>query len=147
MSKHSEPLSKYDNAKPSEVTDVFWLHAERQKGKYHAYTRRGGKWLIFLPFTAVDEVWYKIKHATEEGRLGAESKVATARPNPNSVDPKKSVICVYTYDWQDKVDVRRVREELRKLGITNRIPYKSNEDTSSGKYRITGHTGISKYYE
>jgi hypothetical protein len=40
---------------------------------------------------------------------------------------------VYTYDWQDEKDVRRVRQELRELGITQRIPYKSDEETRAGK--------------
>jgi len=44
-------------------------------------------------------------------------------------------------------DVKRVREELKRLGITNKIPYKSDEDTLAGKYRITGYKNISKYYE
>jgi len=35
----------------------------------------------------------------------------------------------------------------RKLGIANKILYKADEDTSSGKYGIMGYTGISKYYE
>jgi len=45
------------------------------------------------------------------------------------------------------VDVKRIREELRKLGVRNKIPYKSDEDTLRGGYRVTGHTRISKYYE
>jgi len=40
-----------------------------------------------------------------------------------------------------------VREELRNLDITNKIPYKADEDTLSGKYIVRGHTKISKYYE
>jgi hypothetical protein len=83
----------------------------------------------------------------EEGRLGGSAKVSTAKPNPLSKDPRKRVICVYTYDWTDEEDVRRIREELRKLGVVNKIPYKSDGDTLSGKYRITGHRRISKYYE
>lgn len=134
-------------AKPSEVTNVYWLFAERRKGKYLSHTSRGGKWLIFVPIKDIDEVWDKIKKATEEGKLGSSAKVATGRPNPNVTNPETKVICVYTYDWTDEKDVKRIREELRKLGITNKIPYKADEDTLSGKYRITGHRSISKYYE
>jgi hypothetical protein len=137
----------YDTANPLEVTEVFWLHAERRKGRYPESTPRAGKWLVFVPLNSLDDVWSKIKLATEEGRLGGSSKVGTARPNPNATNPNSRVICVYTYDWKDEKDVRRVREELRKLGIIAKIPYKSDEDTLSGKYRITGHTRISKYYE
>ena len=134
------------DTKPSQVTDVYWIHAERRKGNYPMPTPRNGKWLVFVNERDLDEVWVKIKKATEDGKLGSSSKVATAKPSPLGVTGQK-VICVYTYDWTDEKDVKRVREELKKLGITNKIPYKSDEDTLSGKYKMTGHTKISKYYE
>ena len=137
----------YSDAKPSEVTDVYWIYAERKKGKYPKPTSRSGKWLIFVDPKNVDEVWAKIKEAVEEGKLGDSAKVATAKQNPLAEKSNAKVICVYTYDWTDEKDVRRIREELRKLGITNKIPYKADEDTLSGKYRMKGHARMSKYYE
>ncbi len=137
----------YSEAKPSEVTDVYWIYAGRKRGKYPKSTQKSGKWLVFVNFKNVDEVWAKVKKATEEGKLGGSAKVATAKPNPNATNPDTKVICVYTYNWTDEKDIKRVREELRKLGITNKIPYKADEDTLSGKYRVKGHTRISKYYE
>ena len=134
------------DAKPSQVTDAYWIYAKRRKGKYPKPTLKSGKWLVFVNERDVDEVWAKLKKATEEGKLGSSAKVATAKPSPLGESGKK-VICVYTYDWEDEKDVKRIREELRKLGITNKIPYKSDEDTLSGKYRATGHTKISKYYK
>lgn len=137
----------YSDAKPSEVTGVYWIYAVRRNGEYPKVTSRSGKWLIFVDIKNVDEVWAKIKKATEEGKLGHNAKAGTAKPNPRARDPNKKVICVYTYDWTDENDVRGIRDELRKLGITSKMPYKSDEDTVSGKYRATGHTKISKYYE
>ncbi len=137
----------YSDAKPSNVTGVYWIYATRKKGKYPKPTPRTGKWLIFVDPENVDEVWAKIKKAVEEGKLGNSAKVAAAKPNPMAGKSGAKVICVYTYDWTDEKDVTRIREELRKLGITNKIPYKADEDTLSGKYRITGHRRISKYYE
>jgi len=137
----------YSNAKPSEVTEVYWIYSIRKKGEYPKPTVRSGKWLIFVDKKDVDEVWAKIKKATEEGKFGESSKVATTKPNPHATDSDKKVICVYTYDWTDEKDVKRVREELRRLGIANKIPYKADEDTLAGKYRIMGHKKISKYYE
>jgi hypothetical protein len=133
--------------KPSEVTDVPWLHAKRKSGTYPAATENCGKWLVFAPLSQIDELWAKIKLATEEGQLGISAKVATARPNPNAANPDSKVICVYTYDWTDEQDVRRVRQELRALGITSKIPYKADEDTSAGRYANRGHKRISKYRE
>jgi len=128
------------------VTEVYWIHAVSQKGNYPPSTLNSGKWLVFVPPRDVDEVWTKLKKATEGGRLGGFSKVATARPNPNATS-ENHVICIYTYDWTDTADVMRIRDELRKLGIIAKIPYKSDEDTMVGKYRVRGDTKISKYYE
>ena len=96
---------------------------------------------------AIDEVWARIRDATERGLLGGSSKVATARPNPNAANPKTKVICVYTYDCADENDVMRVRTQLRQLGITARIPYKADDDTFAGKYSKRGDKAISRYYE
>ncbi|MGD0070900.1 MAG: putative phosphothreonine lyase domain-containing protein [Candidatus Bathyarchaeia archaeon] len=139
--------STYSNAKPSEVTEVYWIYAIRKKGEYPKSTMNSGKWLIFVDKRDVDRVWNTIRKATEDGLLGDSSKVATAKPNPHATDQDKKVICVYTYDWTDEKDIKRVREELRKLSITNRIPYKTDEDTLLGKYQVMGHKKISKYYE
>lgn len=134
-------------SRPSKVTSEYWLYAERRIGKYPAPTKRCGKWLIFVSLKSIDVVWERIRKATEEGRLGEGAKVATAKPNHIAANSSMKVICVYTYDWKDTEDVRRIRAELRSLGITWKIPYKSDEDTEQGKYRATGHTRISKYYE
>src|SRR6478672_8821554 len=127
---------------PSQETDVPWLGAQRRKGTYPETTNRSGKWLIFVPREQIDNIWLIIKEATEEGILGNTAKVSTASSNPNSTEPNNNVICVYTYDWADEQDVRRIREELRKLGITQKIPYKTNEATRSGQYRVRGHQKI-----
>lgn len=136
-----------ETRKPSMVTDVYWLWAYREKGDYPQPSDNCGKWLVFVPDKKVDEAWEKIRRATREGKLGLGSKVATAKRSSLAGGSTSKVICVYTYDWSDKEDVTRIREELRRLGIMNKISYKTDRDTLSGKYRRTGHTRISKYYE
>ena len=39
----------------------------------------------------------------------------------------------------------RVREQLRELGVKNKIPYKTDDSTTQGKYEIKGDTNISLY--
>jgi hypothetical protein len=136
-----------ENRKPSVVTDVPWLSALRTMGAYPTHTERGGKWLVFVPVAHIDEVWAKIKDATEKGLLGGSAKVRTAIPSPDANEPETKVICVYTYDSTDAVDVRRVREQLRELGITAKIPYKTDNYTRAGMYANQGAQRISKYYE
>ncbi|MCP5244100.1 MAG: DUF1917 domain-containing protein [Burkholderiales bacterium] len=140
-------LPKFQDSQLSQVTDTYWIRAERQDGEYPSHSERGGKWLIFLPIENLDEIWEKIRRATEKGELGNSAKVSTAKPNQNAVNENQKVICVYTYDWTDAEDVRRIRCQLRNLGITWKIPYKSDEDTYSGKYANRGVKRISKYYE
>jgi hypothetical protein len=143
----SAPIPAAEERRPSDVTDVYRLSAGRRVAQYPSATGHCGKWLVFVPVPKVDEVWSKIKLATEEGKLCDSAKVATARPNPNEASPGKRVICVYTYDWTDEVDVGRVRQALRELGITWKIPYKADEDTYAGRYANRGNERISKYYE
>ena len=106
-----------------------------------------GKWLVFVPRDRVDGVWASVKRAVESGELGAEAKVSTAKPNPNANDPSTHVLCVYTYDVEDRIDVMRVREALRALGLTWKIPYKTDMATGAGLYAKDGHKRISTYYE
>ncbi len=137
----------FPQSRPSHATSDYWIYAERKDDKYREHTIRGGKWLIFVNAYNVDRIWEKIKTATEEGQLGGIAKVATAKVNPDFPNSKIKVICVYTYDWKDERDVRRIRDELRLLGITRKISYKADEDTEEGKYRHAGGQRISKYYE
>ncbi len=133
--------------KPSEFKDAFWIYAHRKQGSYPHRTDQSGKWLLFVSIERIDAVWEKIKLATEQGLLGDRSKVSTALKKPNFKDTGKRVICVYTYDSDDADDVRRIREELRKLGFVGKLSYKTDKDSWAGKYRSTGHTNLSKYYE
>jgi hypothetical protein len=143
--KPEEP--RIEDRKPSEVSDVSWLYARRKADGYPVNSPRGGKWLVFVKLAHVDAVWEKVKAATEQGLLGGSSKAATMKPNPNATNPDTKVICVYTYDWADEEDVRRVREKLRELGIVARIPYKADADSRAGDYAHRGDKRISKYYE
>ena len=131
---------------PSQVTDLYWISADRERGRYPAPTARGGKWLVYLRREYVDEVWLKIRDAVRNGRLGSSAKCSTAMPNPNATS-SSHVICVYTYDAEDTQDVRRVRAALRKLGMIRKIPYKSDAATDQGLYNVHGDTRIALYYE
>jgi len=137
----------YSELRPSEVKEVHWIYAVRKRGRYSKPTVRSGKWLLFVKRENVDEVWAMIKKAVEEGKLGDSAKVATAKASPLREDAETHVICIYTYDWRDREDVTRIRRQLRKLGVSQKIPYKTDEDTLAGKYRVHGDRRISKYYE
>ena len=69
------------------------------------------------------------------GLIGDRAKVSTAKPNPNARDPNRRVLCVFTYNYEDIEDVRRIREQLRRIGVNEKIAYKADEDTKAGRYR------------
>ena len=141
-----DPLRPADERNPSAVSDDWWIRAVNRTGNYPRRTPYSGKWLLFVPNSKVDTVWATIKRATEEGRLGLSSKVATARPNPHATDPETKVICVYTYDHRDEKDVLRIRGVLRELGFAEAIPYKTDAATLAGRYRVRGDTRVSTYF-
>jgi len=131
--------------RPSGYTGDHYLRATGPQPA-EGSARRPGKWLMFVSRSRVDALWDQIRRAVEAGRLGHAAKVSTALPDPLSPDPKKHVICVYTADEEDAVDVRRVRNELRQLGVTWKIPYKSDPAGGAGQHEWTGGPAA-KYYE
>lgn len=157
-------MKKNEEIRPSTYTKEYWIWVRSPHGRsipknpvkrkslrtrqLMAGKLKSGKWLIFADLKSVDDIWKKIKEATEAGRLGTSAKVRSAMPDPTEPAEwrKSRVICVYTNDWTDREDVMRVREELRNLGITDKIPYKADEDTLSGKYAVSGHKRIAKYW-
>ena len=99
-----------------------------------------GKWLVFVPIDQVDYWWDVLRAEVERGQLGPSAKVATAAPNPLTRSPVERVICVYTQDFRDHDDVRRVLAGLRRVGVTWQLSYKTDRDTIDGKY---GHRSAS----
>ncbi|EXJ59691.1 hypothetical protein A1O7_03837 [Cladophialophora yegresii CBS 114405] len=90
-----------------------------------------GKWMLFRPDEQVDEVWQTIAHALWGGKLGSSAKVATATA---TASPETSggggdengsqaghaaprLICIYTADFTDEEDVRRVLCAIKDLGL------------------------------
>jgi hypothetical protein len=146
-------VAEYERSVPTEIRkptteqDEYWLFAQRVLGLYPAHGELGGKWLLFVPVAQIDEVWDKVRASTEQGLLGGLSKVATSKPNPNAKNAATRVICVYTYDWTDREDVMRVREQLRELGFRSKISYKADRETNAGNYSGTTKGRVSQYYE
>jgi hypothetical protein len=134
------------DTRPSRFTGDYYLHVAGPQPA-EGLVRRPGKWLIFVSRSRVDALWESVRRAVQGGRLGHAAKVSTALPDPLSPDPKKHVICVYTADEDNPTDVRRVRDALRALGITWKIPYKSDRATRAGQYEMTTGGPAAKYYE
>ena len=74
-----------------------------------------GKWMLFPSPSHLDEVWSKVAKATHAGTLGMAAKVATAGDDDRS--GKSRLICVYTNDFSDRADVKRVVRKLNELKL------------------------------
>ncbi len=129
---------------PSQISDRYWLFElnEAYRFKKPREERASGKWLIFDHAERIDALWEVISTAIKNGQLGPSAKVATAKPNPNAKDNATRVICVFTEDYNDREDVHRVEQELRALGVKNRLVYKLDRDV--GKYENRGDTNLIK---
>ncbi len=135
------------NKLPTQENHDFWIRAENESMIYPESTERRGKWMIFVHISEIDEIWVKIRKALEEGRLGKHAKTATMRANRNAVRKEYKVICVYTYDSDDREDVVRVLKALREIGIRDKMYYKEDEATLSGQYSFnSGGKSVSKYW-
>lgn len=87
-------------------------------------TKFYGKWISLLSEKYANNVWQKVKTATEEGYLGHRTRVHI--PTKYKKSNKNFVtICFYTYDCRDYKDVLRVRDELKKLGFIHPLRYRS----------------------
>ena len=93
-----------------------------------------GKWMLFPMPEDVNGVWGIVATATAKGELGTAAKVAT---EDGQGDRTARLICVYTEDFGNKKDVKRVLLKLEELGLGKRksewgqemgISYKPGQD-------------------
>jgi Domain of unknown function (DUF1917) len=100
---------------------------------FHVLT---GKWLVFLSSDEVDNLWERIVNSTLAGTLGISASVSTRDEREDL--PSTHVICVYNADYTSVAEVNRVRDELRRLGVTERIAYKPDIYTHCRIYPYNG---------
>ncbi len=118
---------------PSTNYEDDWLKAdnpERDIDPINAALGRTGKWMIFCDTANVDEYWRTIKTAIEIGHVLISAKVSSIA---SCRKPGQHTICVYTDDFEYREDVFAAREELRRLGFTWELFYKSDEMTGRGE--------------
>ncbi len=111
-----------------------------------------GKWLIHVSCgEQVDYCWARVRLATEDGALGVAAKVSTDWGREN--DPTAAwgnhvhVICVFTRDWLDLGDVRRVAKRLAEIDAVRKLilQYKPDILTRIGVYEDTTPGRVAVY--
>lgn len=94
-----------------------------------------GKWMLFPEHEHVDDCWSKVIELLNGGILGVAAKVSVQSNEQDSGE--RHLICIYTYDFEDVVDVFRVLLAIRdnidgcKYCMLN---YKTDISTIEGKY-------------
>lgn len=88
--------------------------------------------MLFPALGSLDKVWKAVVEATADNRLGPLAKVAT-----DDGKPTERLICVYTKDFRDTDDVRRVLKELVSMSLVKSertIYYKTDAYTHLNLY-------------
>jgi hypothetical protein len=91
-----------------------------------------GKWLMFVEPNRVDNLWGEIAKSTLAGTLGLSARVSADDERNRAY---KHIIYVYTADYKSTAEVIRVRDELRRLGVKQRIAYKPEIFRHCGIYQ------------
>ena len=106
-----------------------------------------GKILLRQSESMVDEIWRKIAEATFEGKLGTACKVGGLAPanfqgvpcvyhsgGGQVVENAVRQICIYTMDFRDSEDIKRIVLELNAFGIHVSCGFKPDFFTALGIY-------------
>lgn len=86
------------------------LNAAQEHGVTH------GKWMLFPTPEDVNDVWRLVADATVSGQLGSGAKVAT---DSGLGDGRPRLVCVYTEEFFNDDDVKRVLKKLAVMGLAN----------------------------
>lgn len=82
-----------------------------------------GHWLVPVKTRRPDDFWQLVADATWSGRLGPYSKTDAFPPVPGH----PLLVHVYTADYRDAADLRRVLNGLRTVGFDGELGYFENE--------------------
>jgi hypothetical protein len=123
----------YENLKnsyidPSKDFKSYWIETRNIDENCKKPTENAGKLLLYFSDDKYYKNWKKIWFATVLGFLGYKSKVRTAKPNPKYSGKSKPIL-VYFYDFNDKKNIKRIKKELKSLGIKQKPRIKLNRDT------------------
>ena len=102
------------------------LRSQLEKDVFEVARKSGvtsGKWMLFPSPENVNHVWSLVAHATASEDLGHAAKVAA---DDGSGD-KARLICVYNEDYADKKEVKRVLQQLNRLGLAKRTGLYGND--------------------
>ncbi|KAI9722873.1 MAG: hypothetical protein M1828_004439 [Chrysothrix sp. TS-e1954] len=95
-----------------------------------------GKWMLFPNAADVDRIWAVVAEAVVNDQLGMAAKVASADAEPTR---SGKLICIYTKNFSDLADVRRVLETVFDLGLAKRD---RSKDSRGIYYKADAYTHL-----
>ncbi|WP_157645510.1 putative phosphothreonine lyase domain-containg protein [Burkholderia ubonensis] len=104
----------------------FWLHSQPEGNPFYS-KQKSGKWCLCFTAEEVDEAWARIDALVAAGKVRAAIASTLWGSQQRGFDTL--VICVFTEDWEDRDEVRRVRQLLLDEGFTTSMGYKRDIDT------------------
>ena len=98
------------DAKPSDVSAVYWIEAKYEGDDVKPPTPNAGQWMVDIPVDAADTAWEQIKAATVTGQLGYKSKVSTAARSGAKTATRTLIVRVHAAS--DAAEVQRIKAAL-----------------------------------
>ncbi len=117
-----------DDEVPTQASGYGFLWARRS---FFDSTRRTGKWCVSCTAEQVDELWLSMSKAVAAGELLA---ALASTPGQAATHGGTYLVAVFTKDWTDIADMKRVREMLHRAGVVHEIGYKRDLETDNNVY-------------
>lgn len=124
---------KFSNCNNVKKKNSCWNYAKNQLNE-RKNENLYGKWLIFVSWKEINKVWKEIENSIENNSLKIHLAKASNRFKGNK--SRKASICVYTY--RNNIDL--IRNQLKSLGFTDSLCYKSNYSTDKIYYGHSSHS-------
>lgn len=115
-----EEIYKKLDTKLHIINENHWLTQENEKHRQRL--EKMGCWLIYGKSEQLKLTWKKIQRHTSLGKLGVESRINVVKGREEA----DCVISIYTADYTDEAEVKKVREKLKELGFTEPLQYQTN---------------------
>ena len=107
----------------------FWAfneNPEEYKTKSQEFIKNpqnSGRWLIFRNKEYIDNLWNVIEQETKSGRLSLAAEVSTRIHADKYAKKGSHVIAVYTPNFRNIEEIRKVGESLMALRINEELRY------------------------
>jgi hypothetical protein len=144
---------------PTEVTEEEWIYADASDNyienlddsylEYDFDKIGGGKWMLFVRISDLDDLWTKVRNLTVKDQLGSTANTSTMMPNATARDPNVKLICVFVKETSNFVEVATVLWKLFQNNLVPRyqrnVAFKTNAATNANQFVKGTNKPVSSY--